>query len=82
MDRRNENSKKAICDAYMRFLYNNQQGKIKIADLRAAADVSKTTFYNNYKNMADMLQAVEWRFVKNVVNSVPRQSYRLVVQIE
>ncbi len=75
MDKRNENSRKAICDAYMRFLRENPQGKIKIDALCAAAGVSKATFYNNYKNMADMLQDVEWRFVKTVVNSVPRQSY-------
>ncbi len=75
MDKRNENSRRAICDAYIRFLRENPQGKIKIDTLCAAAGVSKATFYNNYKNMADMLQDVEWRFIKTVVNSIPRQSY-------
>lgn len=78
MDKRNENSRRAICDAYMRSLRENPHGKIKIDSLCAAAGVSKATFYNNYKNMADMLRDMEWRFVKTVVNSVPRQSYTFI----
>ena len=75
MDKRNESSRKAIYSAYMQFLRENPRGRIKVDSLCAAAGVSKSTFYNNYKNMAEMKEDAERRLVRTVVNSVPKQSY-------
>ena len=75
MDKRNENSRKALYTAYMQLLQDNPAAKPKIADLCTAAGVSKSTFYNNYTNLAAFVQDAEKRFVKIIVNSIPRQSY-------
>lgn len=75
MDRRNQISKTALYNTYMQLLAEKPADEIRISELCQRAGVSKSTFYNNYKNMPGFIRDVEKRFVKKIINTVPRQQY-------
>lgn len=58
LDRRTQRTRKTISDAFIGLLFSRRYGAIRTADIIAAADVGRSTFYEHFRNKDDVLVAV------------------------
>ncbi len=58
IDRRSRRTRKAISDALVRLIFSKRYDAIRTAELIAAADVGRSTFYEHYRSKDDVLIAV------------------------
>ncbi len=66
MDKRNENSKKAIRDALIRLSRNKPYTEISVRELCSEANVSRSTFYNNYRLFNDVIVEMSEEYMKKL----------------
>lgn len=66
MDKRNESSKEAIKKALVRLSKEKAYTDISIRELCIEAEVSRSTFYNNYKLFNDVIAEMSAEFMEKI----------------
>ncbi len=82
LDRRARKTRRAIQNALVELLKNNDLNKLKIKDVTDAADVNRTTFYLHYCDLYDVLNDLEDRLSEEVLTTeVPFDLQTLTMDI-
>lgn len=65
-DRRTENTRRALKEALLRLLAEKPLAQVTVAELTAAADVSRSTFYAHYPNTHSVFSSLVRDFLQKV----------------
>lgn len=66
MDRRTRKSKEALKSALLKLLCTKSINEIQIKQLCEAADVNRSTFYNNYSDLQELLSDIYQDIIQNI----------------
>ena len=70
MDLRETKTKRSIRQAFLQLIDRKPIEKITVTELAELAEISKSTFYLHYKDIYDLLDALQNEFIQNILNSI------------
>lgn len=77
-DRRVLKTKRAIRQAFMSLVQTNEPKNITVTDICLLADINRKTFYNNYADIDQLVEEIEYEIVgtfEALLVSQPHESY-------
>ncbi|MCF0133256.1 MAG: TetR/AcrR family transcriptional regulator [Blautia sp.] len=63
---------KAICDAFFQLVKEKDISKITVADVIKKAGIVRSTFYNHYENIPDLISSIENQTVSDVFSMMQK----------
>ena len=76
-DERYHIADEAIYDAFFLILKEKELDKITVSDVIKKAGIVRSTFYNHYENIPDLVDAIENKTINDICNSSSRIFYAL-----
>ena len=70
VDKRLLRSRKAIEEAFLRLLMKKKYEDITVADIVKEADYSKTAFYNNFADKAELLDSMSKKIAEEIMDDL------------